>query len=149
MLWFGHDRTATAAELLDIDLSTNRLVVASACETGVVPGYELADEVLSLSTVFLAAGAAGVVASMWSVDDYATSLLMARFYERLTMMPDDPGQALREAQLWLRDLTVEQEARYVATRAALRTLRAQRDPALAGTRFDAPTMWAGFIFSGA
>lgn len=136
---------------------------ASACETGVIPGYETADEVLALSTVFLGAGAAGAVASLWSVNDYATSLLMTRFYEELVATPAKPARALRVAQLWLRDLNVEEEARYAARHPALEEQRTRRQGAWNGvgdeidgkhrqTRsagFGAPTMWAAFVFSGA
>jgi CHAT domain-containing protein len=83
-LEFESGQAVSAAEVLELNLSDARLVVASACETGVIPAmYEMSDEVLSLSTVFLGAGAAGVVASLWEVDDYATALLMTRFYEEL------------------------------------------------------------------
>ena len=166
-LSLDNDRTVSAAEILGLDLSRARIVVASACETGVIPGYETADEALALSTVFLGAGAAGVVASLWSVDDYGTSLLMARFYEHLVPNPDNPAGALRAAQLWLRDLTVEEEAKYAARHPALERQCARRararndlndleagegnvdDRATQTAGFDAPTMWAAFIFSGA
>src|SRR5579884_997497 len=111
-LWLANNLPASAVEILDLDLSEARLVVASACETGVVAGYDSLDEALALSTIFLAAGAAGAVASLWKVNDYATRLLMARFYEKLIAVPECPARALREAQLWLRDLTVEEEDRF-------------------------------------
>lgn len=151
-LSFDHGRPVSAAEILDIDLSAARLVVASACETGVIPGYETADEALALSTVFIGAGAAAAIATLWPVDDYATSLLMARFYEALVESPEAPAHALRVAQLWLRDLTPEEEARIVARHAELRDqrrLRARDDERAPGGRFGAPTAWAAFVFSGA
>ena len=46
-----------------------------------------------------------MVATLWPVEDVATSLLLSRFY-RLHL--DDglsPARALRQAQLWLRDAT--------------------------------------------
>jgi CHAT domain-containing protein len=144
--------------LLEIDLSRARLVVASACETGVVPSYELADEALALSTVFLGAGAAGVIASLWSVNDYATTLLMTRFYEHLVAKPDDVAGALRNAQLWLRDLSAFDEAAYAARHPCLTVQHTRHvsgesspdNPAAAGSAgFRCPTMWAAFVFSGA
>src|SRR5665811_2382966 len=87
-LFFAHDRAASASEILDLQLARTRLVVASACQTGVIAGHEATDEALALSTVFLGAGAAGVIASLWSVEDYATSLLMVRFYEALIHTPE-------------------------------------------------------------
>ena len=152
-LYFAHDRAASASEILDLQLSRARLVVASACQTGVIAGHQATDEALALSTVFLGAGAAGVIASLWSVNDYATSLLMVRFYEALTDMPDDPAQALRVAALWLRDLSPDIEARY-ASRHPMLAAQRRRAPgsSLASgetSRFRRPTYWAAFVFSGA
>ena len=162
-LSFDHDRALSGAEILDLDLSRARLVVASACETAVIAGYETIDESLAFSTLFLGAGAAGVVATLWSVEDYATSLLMTRFYEELVGTPDVPARALRAAQLWLRDLDQAEEARYAARHRALSARRAAivasgRRPSShqsvhadggGSARFGAPTAWAAFVFSGA
>ena len=59
-LLFADDEPASAGEILDLDLAGARLIVASACETGVVAGHDALDEALALSTIFLAAGAGGV-----------------------------------------------------------------------------------------
>jgi CHAT domain-containing protein len=152
-LFFAHDRAASASEILDLQLARTRLVIASACQTGVIAGHEATDEALALSTVFLGAGAAGVIASLWSVEDYATSLLMVRFYEALIDKPDDPAQALRIAALWLRDLTPEAEARY-ANRHPMLAEQRRRAPdsypqSGEGSRFGRPTCWAAFVLSGA
>jgi CHAT domain-containing protein len=149
-LSFASNEIMTAAEILDLDNFRPRLVVASACETGVIPGYEEADEALALSTVLIGAGAAGVIASLWPVNDYATALLMTRFYELLEG-GSAPGQALRDAQLWLRDLTRAEEDRYVATREALRIRRDQDRGNSGGSsgRFAGTRLWGGFSLSGA
>lgn len=58
------------------------LVTLSACETGsglVIPG----DEVIGLVRGFLLAGAASVVATLWTIDDAATATLMTDFYSRV------------------------------------------------------------------
>jgi CHAT domain-containing protein/tetratricopeptide (TPR) repeat protein len=153
-LWFAHDVPISAAEILDLDLSGTRLVVASACETGVVAGYDTLDEALALSTIFLVAGAAGAIASLWKVNDYATRLLMTRFYEELVASPDRADRALREAQLWLRDLTPDEVARYTRSRPHLhadrkRTARAEAAGRPAGKDFSDPAMWAAFTLNGA
>ena len=62
--------------------------------------------------------------------------------------------ALREAQLWLRDLSEEQEERYVSSRPRLRALRSEKaSPAADGPNddrpFAAPVFWAPFTFTGA
>jgi CHAT domain-containing protein/tetratricopeptide (TPR) repeat protein len=152
-MYFAYDQAVSASEILDLQLTRTRLVVASACQTGVIAGYEANDEALALSTVFLGGGAAGVIASLWSVDDYATCLLMVRFYEAITDMPDDPAEALRIAALWLRDLSPDVEERYAKRHPTLDEQR-RRTPGSASepgdtSRFGRPTYWAGFVFSGA
>jgi CHAT domain-containing protein len=73
-------RLLTVAELLARGrLARCRLVVLSACRSG-LPRQHAADEFTSLPGAFLVAGAAGVVASLWPVDDAATYLLMEEFY---------------------------------------------------------------------
>jgi CHAT domain-containing protein len=90
----------TAEEIAGLDLSGCDLAVLSACETGrgSVAGGE---GVLGLQRAFHQAGARTVVASLWKVDDPATSALMALFYDRLWRQNMPPIQALRDAQLTL------------------------------------------------
>ncbi len=94
----------TVAELLARPPIRARLAVLSACETG-VPGADLPDEVTGLPAAFLQAGAAGVIGSLWAVNDPSTMMLMARFYDLWREHDLPPAQALRQAQQWLRDST--------------------------------------------
>lgn len=80
---------------LDIDLAT-----LSACETG-LGKIANGDDVVGLTRGFLFAGASTIVASLWQVDDRATSDLMRQFYEGLKSM--DKREALRQAQIHARD----------------------------------------------
>jgi CHAT domain-containing protein len=74
------------------------LVVLSACETGL--GKEVKGEgLVGLTRGFMYAGSRRVVVSLWSVNDAATSELMAKFYQKLLQGGQNPLQALREAQL--------------------------------------------------
>ena len=71
-------------------------VTLSACETGlsrVAPG----DELVGLVRGFLMAGARTVAASLWTVDDACTAVLMAVFYRALRAGLA-PAEALRQAQ---------------------------------------------------
>jgi CHAT domain-containing protein len=80
------------------------LVVLSACRTGL--GKEIKGEGLSgLTRGFMYAGAARVVASLWSVNDEATSILMSRFYQGMISQKLSPTAALRSAQvsMWKED----------------------------------------------
>jgi CHAT domain-containing protein/tetratricopeptide (TPR) repeat protein len=84
-----------------------RLAVLSACETG-LHDLDLPDEVVSLPSSLLQVGAAGVVASLWSVGEFSTALLMIRFYEAWRVERHEPPEALAEAQEWLRQSTKAQ-----------------------------------------
>ncbi|HTS50669.1 MAG TPA: CHAT domain-containing tetratricopeptide repeat protein [Bryobacteraceae bacterium] len=59
-----------------------RLVVLSACRTALGASEE-GEGPISLARAFLYAGAGGVVASLWDVDDRATEIFMTHFYEGL------------------------------------------------------------------
>src|SRR6266542_3087452 len=75
------------------------LVVLSACQTGL--GKEIKGEgLIGLTRGFMYAGAPRIVASLWKVDDRATSELMKRFYQGM-LGPEAlrPAGALRQAQL--------------------------------------------------
>ena len=74
------------------------LVVLSACQTGL--GKEIKGEGLEgIMRGFMYAGAARVVVSLWSVNDKATSELMAKFYEKMLKENQRPAAALRTAQI--------------------------------------------------
>jgi CHAT domain-containing protein len=92
----------TALEASELDLRGVELVVLSACDTGRgrVAGGE---GVLGLQRAFQVAGARGVVASLWQVNDRATQELMVRFYDNLWRPGRPPSklEALRQAQLWM------------------------------------------------
>ena len=84
-----------------------RLVVLSACETG-LGNVALPDDVLSVPAALMEAGSAGVVASLWPVDDGSSMLVMARFYGLWRRERLSPPAALRQAQLWLRTSTTSE-----------------------------------------
>jgi CHAT domain-containing protein len=101
------DGHMTLGRLMELQLRV-RLAVLSACETA-LPGTELPDEVVALPTGLLQAGVAGVVASQWSVPDWATAMLMTEFYRCWRWEQMTPASALRAAQRWLRDTTNAQK----------------------------------------
>ena len=141
----------SALEVARIEIPA-RLVVASACQTGVLQSYEEVDESLGLASAFLAAGAAGVVSALWEVDDFATALIISKFYEAMFDSNKAPATALREAQLWIRDADDDVIDTYASSRAPLRALRDRRHAPVAPAEsapYSAPSIWAAFVFSGA
>ena len=95
------------------------LVVLSACRTGL--GKDVRGEgLIGLTSGFMHAGASSVAASLWKVDDQATSRLMEYFYSNMLEKNMRPADALRAAQ---------------------NTLRA--DP-----RWQSPHFWAAFTLQG-
>ena len=146
-----------------LDLRGVRLAVLSACETGVAPVRDPVHEFEGLFSAFLMAGASAVLASLWPVEELATALLMHRFYQyhlgdpQEGLAPRAPAEALRDAQAWLRTLTVEEVQRHPVVRVG-RELYPTRDSrfwqqmlALEGRGhhpFRNPYFWAGFVLAG-
>ncbi|WP_062441103.1 CHAT domain-containing tetratricopeptide repeat protein [Herbidospora daliensis] len=79
------------------DRSAGPLVVLSACASGM--SNDDFDEMMTLTTAFLIAGASAAVGSLWIVDDRTTADLMTTFHELLTSDLPDPADALRAAQI--------------------------------------------------
>jgi tetratricopeptide (TPR) repeat protein len=131
-LWMA-DGALSLGDLMDLRLEGARLAVLSACETG-LPGAKLPEEAVSLPSGLIQAGVAGVVGSLWAVSDVSTALLMARFYDLWRKEGLEPPEALRQAQIWLRDSTnAEKEAFF---RHAL--------PELGATRLAERAAWVAF-----
>jgi CHAT domain-containing protein len=77
------------------------LVVLSACETAL--GRDVQGEgLVGVTRGFMYAGASSVLASLWKVDDAATSELMKLFYTNMLQRGMTPGEALRAAQNTIR-----------------------------------------------
>lgn len=95
------------------------LVVLSACRTAL--GKDVRGEgLIGLTRGFMHAGASSVVASLWKVDDEATSELMKYFYANMLQQGMPPARALRAAQNTLRQ----------------------------NSQWQSPHFWAGFTLQG-
>ncbi|MDA3649441.1 CHAT domain-containing protein [Saccharopolyspora indica] len=112
------------------------LVVLAACSSDLTGRQH--DEVLTLATAFLAAGAGGVVGTRWEIDDLVTAMFMIVFHHHLNDGSPEPADALRAAQLWMLDPhrrpipgVPDELARYFA----------ETDPAT-------PAHWAAFTYHG-
>jgi CHAT domain-containing protein/Tfp pilus assembly protein PilF len=95
-----NDGVLTAIEVLDLKLSGTKLVVLSACETGLGEIHE-GEGVYGLRRAFQEAGVSEVVNSLWEVSDAGTQALMVKFYQRI-LAGIPARQALRESQLDLK-----------------------------------------------
>jgi len=86
----------SVGELYNLPLNAD-LVLLSACETGI--GEQLRGEgVISLARAFAFAGTKSIVASLWSVNDKSTMLVMDLFYAGI-MSGKPKNVALAEAKL--------------------------------------------------
>ena len=163
------DRPLTLQEMMEPDftaLDDARLVTLSACQTAIGDFNDLPEEAIGLPAGLLQAGAPAVIGTLWPVDDASTALLMSRTYELMLGEGKLPLQALRQAQLWLRDLTNTDLEIYLDQHESIAIARrqaAQRMPlSLIAELFEVvvtaedpaarpyadPRYWAPFTFNG-
>lgn len=90
------DGVITAAEIDTMHLPDTRLVVLSACRSGL--GRVVADNVIGMQSAFRYAGAEAMMTSLWNVNDEATSILMKTFYREYLHSQGSLQEALRDAQ---------------------------------------------------
>jgi CHAT domain-containing protein len=152
----------TAEEVAGLDLRGAELVVLSACDTGL--GKVAAGEgVLGLQRGFHEAGARALAASLWSVSDAATSVLMEDFYTNLWEKRLTRLEALRQAQLAVlrgpgrvavRAEQLQRELAKLDPVVALRGGSKKAVPLPEGGRVEEksrrshPAYWAAFVLSG-
>lgn len=111
----------TIEEIRQKKLSRPRLMVLSACETGVEKFYR-GEGMIGAARAFLASGVPMVVASQWAVDSDATAELMIRFHQYRKRQNLPTIEALRNAQI---DMLTGEDS-----------------------RFRQPFYWAGFLSVG-
>lgn len=141
-------------------LSGLRMVVLSACQTGLSDFIQLPDEATGFPSAFLMAGVPVVLSALWPVADLSTALLLVRFYRHHLSEGLTPSKALQKAQYWLRTSTAQELRIADLYRAAYRKAWRQdgRRRAFRKMRywlkhparkpFSEPYYWAGFAVSG-
>jgi CHAT domain-containing protein len=105
-LILANGRRVTLADLLSpawrfADLGD---VFLSCCETGLTMPKSLTDELLTLGTGFLCAGARSVISSLWAVDDLSAAVL-SKLYHQYRANGEDRIVALQKAQQALRHMS--------------------------------------------
>jgi len=148
----NHEILTLSNIISGLNLDTARLVTLSACETGMTDVQQSPDEFIGLPTGFLQAGATGVVSTLWAVSDAATSLLIKHFYRKHLNEGLLPDQALRSAQLWLRDATRQELGETYKSITKMSQNEAYRELVMDGDAGDKPYanpyFWAAFTFTG-
>jgi len=93
----GEDGILTAQEVSALDLVGTKLVVLSACDTG-LGNIDAGEGIYGLRRALVLAGAESQVMSLWKVSDTATKDLMVKYYQKLR---ENQGrsEALRQTQL--------------------------------------------------
>ncbi|WP_397327044.1 tetratricopeptide repeat protein [Nostoc sp. FACHB-110] len=114
----GEDGILTALETTALNLVGTKLVVLSACDTG-LGNISAGEGIYGLRRALVIAGSESQMISLWKVDDDATKELMVAYYKKLL---DNQGrsEALRQTQLEM----------------------------LKGEKYQHPYFWAAFIPSG-
>ncbi|MBX7222236.1 MAG: tetratricopeptide repeat protein [Blastocatellia bacterium] len=95
----GDDGTLTALEAAGLNLWGTRLVVLSACDTG-LGDVKNGDGVYGLRRALVLAGSEAQMISLWPVSDAGTRELMIDYYQRLEA-GEGRSEALRQVQLKL------------------------------------------------
>ncbi len=137
----------------DFNLNQCRLVVLSACETGLIDFQNTSDEYIGLPSGFLYAGSSSVVSSLWRVNDLSTSFLMIKFIQNLKDIEDiSVPVALNQAQIWLRNATKEDLQEWANNLPLDSTKKGKIRRQLRNTTvekpFNSPFHWAAFTAVG-
>ena len=158
-LLMANEDELTLEEISKVKLEKARLAILSACETGLPSDLDMLDEVVSLPSGLLQAGVPGVIGSLWAVNDMSTAMLMTQFYEYWRVDRLSPPDALRQAQIWLRDSTTEDKKKRFKNFVDSQAARMGAETAKAfyskigwdddqSRVFKSPVYWAAFTYVG-
>jgi len=136
----GEDGVLTALEAAGLDLWGTKLVVLSACETG-LGEVKNGEGVYGLRRALVLAGSESQVMSLWQVSDDATRELMVAYYKRL-QAGEGRTEALREVQLEMLHGAKQGQGRQQ------RGLQIEVDGNETKQDWSHPFYWASFIQSG-
>lgn len=137
----NEDGVLTAAEAAALDLWGTKLVVLSACETG-LGDVKNGDGVYGLRRALVLAGSESQVMSLWRVGDAATRDLMTAYYARL-QGGKGRTEALRQVQLEMLGGAAQAQG------GKQRDLFGSSGDKAQTVNYRHPYYWASFIQSGA
>jgi len=141
----GEDGVLTALEAAGLDLWGTKMVVLSACETG-LGDVTNGDGVYGLRRALVLAGSESQVMTLWQVSDAATRDLMTDYYKRL-QAGEGRTEALRRVQIAM--LKGEAQGAPTTGDAQQRGLSgATGAPRSEAEERSHPFYWASFIQSG-
>jgi CHAT domain-containing protein len=92
------DNDLKSSELAEKKLLRSKIVVLSACDTG-VEGFNRSEGAIGIARTFLALGTPIVLASSWKVDSEAAKDLMTGFHNKRRSRQIPSVEALRQSQL--------------------------------------------------
>ena len=138
----GEDGVLTALEASALDLWGTKLVVLSACETG-LGRVQSGEGVYGLRRALVLAGSESQVMSLWQVSDAATRDLMVAYYKRL-QAGEGRTEALRQVQLAM----IKSGPQGAVAAGAQRGLGSEIKPQAQTEDRSHPFYWASFIQSG-
>jgi hypothetical protein len=87
-------RTLDPLEVRGVKFQTGPFVFLNACQVGT--GTTVLGDYAGMAEAFLYAGAAGVVAPLWSIDDALAKEIALRFYQRTLVEGRTPAEVFRE-----------------------------------------------------
>ena len=142
---FGDGTPVSITDVRNWNLNNVDLVVLSACETGLGGNLGTGAEILGLGYQMQRAGAKAAIASLWTVDDGGTQVLMNRFYQAL-QGGNTKAEALRLAQVALitgDDTALAEQQRSIVVVGVRNELKPE-----VVNRLNHPYYWAPFILIG-
>ncbi|MBE9227035.1 tetratricopeptide repeat protein [Phormidium sp. LEGE 05292] len=144
---FGDGSRVTLRDVETWSLPNVELVVLSACETGIGGQLGNGEEILGFGYQMQLTGAKATIASLWSVSDGGTQVLMDAFYAELRKGNISKAEALRRAQIALiksrNFLTTAQRGRITTAQPTRNSLAAT-----VSDRLNHPYYWAAFVLIG-
>jgi CHAT domain-containing protein/tetratricopeptide (TPR) repeat protein len=141
-LLLGDGETLTLGDLARLRMGGVEMIVLSACDTALGGGHRHSGrEIEGLGAVVLHQGARNAIATLWRAGDFTAAAVLRGFYHHWYRDGLEPPQALRRAQLALRN----RELRGGDPGASRALIDPEDRP---GAGWDHPWFWAPYLLMG-